>query len=165
MYDRFVVHYRRVRSQHSCCRAHDPLLVRVARCLRQSQLTFGDACTGRNGDDKQNNSADEGSVVGLLGRKQSNGYEVKSVWMIASDALAATFALNPIEVRDFLDGDAGRLLADDIGFIEGGPTNAAAIETLINVRLCHLGWQRLYQHAISQIRGCRQSGHAQPVRG
>jgi hypothetical protein len=163
MYDRFVAHYRRVRSQRSCCRAHDPLLVRVARCLRQSKLAFVDACTGRNGDEKQNNSADEGSVVRLLGRKQTERLEVQSTWMMASDALARTFALNPIEVRDFLDGDAGRLLADDIGFIEGGPTNAAAIEALINARLRHLGWQRLYQQAISQIRGCRQSGHAQPV--
>jgi hypothetical protein len=100
---------------------------------------------------------------GFWAVSKRNGYEVQSTWMMASDALARTFALNPIEVRDFLDGDAGRLLADDIGFIEGGPTNAAAIEALINARLRHLGWQRLYQQAISQIRGCRQSGHAQPV--
>ena len=100
---------------------------------------------------------------GFWAASKRNGYEVKSVWMIASDALAATFALNPIEVRDFLDGDAGRLLADDIGFIEGGPTNSAAIEALINARLRYLGWQRLYEQAISQIRGCTQSGRAQPV--
>jgi hypothetical protein len=100
---------------------------------------------------------------GFWAVSKRNGYEVQSVWIMASDALARTFALDPMEVRDFLDGDAGRLLADDIGFIEGGPIDAAAIEALINARLRHLGWQRLYQQAISQIRGCRKSSHAQPV--
>jgi hypothetical protein len=89
---------------------------------------------------------------GFWAVSKRSGYEVQSVWAMASDALARTFALNPIEVRDFLDGDAGRLLADDIGFIEGGPTNTAAIEALINARLRHLGWQRLYEQTISEVR-------------
>lgn len=46
------------------------------------------------------------------------------MWVMASDALATIFALNPTEVRDLLDGCAGRLLADDMSFIEGGLTSA-----------------------------------------
>jgi hypothetical protein len=71
---------------------------------------------------------------------------------MASDALATIFALNPTEVRDLLDGYAGRLLADDIGFIDGGPTNVEAIQALIRARLEHLGWRRLYEQVISEIR-------------
>jgi hypothetical protein len=71
---------------------------------------------------------------------------------MASDALATIFALTPIEVRDFLDSHAGRLLADDISFIEGGPTNTEALAALIKARLRHLGWRRLYEQAISEIR-------------
>ena len=93
---------------------------------------------------------------GFWAASARNGYQVESVWAMASDALATIFALTPIEVRDFLDSHAGRLLADDIGFIEGGPTDTAAIETLIKARLGHLGWQRLYEQAISEIR----AGHA-----
>jgi hypothetical protein len=81
-----------------------------------------------------------------------NGYEVQSVWAIASNALATIFALNPTEVRDFLDGCAGRLLADDMSFIDGGPINAEAIQALIRARLEHLGWRRLYEQVISEIR-------------
>ena len=91
-------------------------------------------------------------LSGFWAASERNGYEVQSVWAMASDALAMIFALTPIEVRDFLDSHAGRLLADDIGFIEGGPTDTAAIETLIKARLGHLGWQRLYEQAISEIR-------------
>ncbi len=90
---------------------------------------------------------------GFWAASERNGYQVQSVWAMASDALAMIFALTPIEVRDFLDSHAGRLLADDIGFIEGGPTDTAAIETLIKARLGHLGWQRFYQQTISEIRG------------
>jgi hypothetical protein len=89
---------------------------------------------------------------GFWAASERNGYQVQSVWAMASDALAMIFALTPTEVRDFLDSHAGRLLADDIGFIEGGPTDIAAIETLIKARLGHLGWQRLYQQTISEIR-------------
>ena len=91
-------------------------------------------------------------LSGFWAASERNGYEVQSVWAMASDALATIFALTPIEVRDFLDSHAGRLLADDIGFIEGGPTDTAAIETLIKARLGHLGWRRLYEQAISEIR-------------
>src|SRR5512144_1897346 len=89
---------------------------------------------------------------GFWAASERNGYAVQSVWAIASDAVATIFALTPIEVRDFLDSHAGRLLADDIGFIEGGPTDSAAIETLIGARLAHLGWRRLYDQTISEIR-------------
>ena len=89
---------------------------------------------------------------GFWAAGERNGYELEAVWVMASDALATIFALTPIEVRDFLDGHAGRLLADDIAFIEGGPTDTEAIRTLIRARLRHLGWRRLYDQAISQVR-------------
>lgn len=72
---------------------------------------------------------------------------------MASEAMAAIFALTPFEIRDFLDGPAGRILADDLAFIEDGPTDADAIETLIRARLHHLGWRRLYEYAIAEARG------------
>jgi hypothetical protein len=89
---------------------------------------------------------------GFWAASERNGYEVQSVWVMASDALATIFALNPTEVRDLLDGCAGRLLADDMSFIEGGPTSAEAIQDLIRARLEHLGWRRLYEQVISEIR-------------
>lgn len=89
---------------------------------------------------------------GFWAASERNGYDVQLVWAMASEALALIFALKPTEVRDFLDSEAGRLLADDISFIEGGPTNTAAIEALIRARLLHLGWRRLYEQVISEIR-------------
>jgi hypothetical protein len=89
---------------------------------------------------------------GFWAVSEHKGYEVQSVWIMASEALATIFSLNPTEVRDLLDGHAGRLLADDISFIDGGPTSAEAIQALIQARLCHLGWRRLYEQAISEIR-------------
>ena len=74
-------------------------------------------------------------LSGFWAASERNGYDVQLVWTMASDALATIFALKPTEVRDFLDSHAGRLLADDISFIEGGPTDTAAIETLIKARL------------------------------
>jgi hypothetical protein len=89
---------------------------------------------------------------GFWAASERNGYEVQSVWAMASDALATIFALNPTEVRDLLDGCAGRLLADDMSFIDGGPINAEAIQALIRARLEHLGWRLLYEQVISEIR-------------
>ncbi len=91
-------------------------------------------------------------LSGFWAASERNGYEAQLVWAMASDALATIFALKPTEVRDFLDSHAGRLLADDISFIEGGPANTEAIEALIEERLGHLGWRRLYEQAISKIR-------------
>ena len=91
-------------------------------------------------------------LSGFWAASERNGYEVQLVWAMASNAVATIFALKPTEVRDFLDSHAGCLLADDISFIEGGPTNTEAIEALIKARLGHLGWRRLYEQAISEIR-------------
>jgi hypothetical protein len=95
---------------------------------------------------------------GFWAASERNGYQVQSVWAMASVAVATIFTLTPTEVRNFLDSHAGRLLADDIGFIEGGPTDTAVIETLIRARLAHLGWRRLYQQTISEIRGRAHAG-------
>lgn len=81
-----------------------------------------------------------------------HGYNVRAVWAMASEAVAATFGLTPAQTRDLLDSDAGTLLAEDIGFIDEGPTGAAAIEALLDARLAHLGWRRLYDRAISEVR-------------
>ena len=99
---------------------------------------------------------------GFWAASERNGYDVQLVWVMASAALVTIFALKPTEVRDFLDSHAGRLLADDIGFIEGGPTNTEAITALIKARLGHHGWRRFYEQAISEIRvqnsGTRSKG-------
>lgn len=89
---------------------------------------------------------------GFWAASARNGFDAPSLWVAASDALATVFALTPMEVRDFLDGTTGDLLADDIGFIEGGAADAAAIEALLYARLRHLGWQRLYAQTIAAIR-------------
>ena len=91
-------------------------------------------------------------LSGFWAASERGGYKVQLVWEMASDALAAIFALEPTEVRDFLDSHAGRLLAGDLSFIEGGPTSTEAIEALIRARLGHLGWRRLYEQIISEIR-------------
>ena len=89
--------------------------------------------------------------AGFWAASQRNGYDAASAWAAASGALANIFGLSPSEVRDFLDGEAGRLLADDLGFIAGG-LSAEAVETLIRARLDHLGWQRFYKKAIARAR-------------
>lgn len=91
-------------------------------------------------------------AAGFWAASQRNGYDAESVWAAASEALASIFGLSPSEARDFLDGEAGRLLADDIGFIADDPTNAEAIMTLIMARLDYLGWQRFYRQAIARVR-------------
>lgn len=90
--------------------------------------------------------------AGFWAASRRNGYDAESVWAAASVALANTFGLSPPAVRNFLDGEAGRVLADDLGFIAEGPINAEAIETLIAARLAHLGWQRFYERAIARAR-------------
>ena len=90
--------------------------------------------------------------AGFWAASQRNGYQAERVWAAASEALASIFELSPSEVRDFLDSEAGSLLADDIGFITEGPMDAEAIEILITSRLNHLGWQRFYTQAIARVR-------------
>jgi hypothetical protein len=94
---------------------------------------------------------------GFWAAAERNGYATASVWAIASTAVARVFALTPAEVRDVLDGPAGRFLADDLPFIEGGPTDAEAIEALLRARLCHVGWRRLYEQAISDARTSKKT--------
>ncbi|MCW5698746.1 MAG: hypothetical protein KIT00_02775 [Rhodospirillales bacterium] len=81
-----------------------------------------------------------------------HGYDAHRVWAAATAALFNTFELKPIEARDFLDSQAGKQLADDLAFIEGGPVTAEAIETLMRARLEHLGWRRWYAEAITAVR-------------
>jgi hypothetical protein len=99
---------------------------------------------------------------GFWAASQRNGYDAESVWAAASEALASIFGLSPSEARDFLDGDAGHLLADDIGFIADDPTSAEAIMTLIMARLDYLGWQRFYRQAVARVRASsRPTNHPQ----
>jgi hypothetical protein len=126
------------------------LLVRFARFWRQNSLVFGMHRRAVTVMTIRTILPTKDPSSGFWAVSERNGYEVQSVWVMASDALATIFALNPTEVRDFLDGHAGRLLADDISFIDGGPTNAEAIQALIQARLGHLGWRRLYEQAISE---------------
>lgn len=90
---------------------------------------------------------------GFWAASRDNGLDSHLAWAAASWALARVFRLKPAEVRFYLDSDAGRLLAEDLMFIDGDPTSADAIEALIWARLDHLGWRRWYAAAIAQVRG------------
>lgn len=90
--------------------------------------------------------------AGFWAASQRNGYDTERVWAAASVALANIFGLSPPVVRNLLDGEAGRVLADDLSFIAEGPINFEAIETLLAARLTHLGWQRFYERAIMSAR-------------
>lgn len=90
---------------------------------------------------------------GFWGTMRRKDYDVQSVWEAASAALTAAFDLTPEESRDFLDGPAGRVLAEDIGFIEGGPSGSQTILALIGARLEHEGWCRWYGQALAAV--CR----------
>lgn len=92
------------------------------------------------------------SASGLWAATRRNGLDADGVWTAASLALTRTFRLKPAEVRAFLDSDAGRLLAEDLMFIDGDPASADVIEALIWARLDHLGWRRWYAEAIAQVR-------------
>lgn len=121
-----------------------------------SKLTWG-VPTGRHGMTIRTILPTKDPLSGFWAASERNGYEVRLVWAMASEALARIFALTPAEVRDFLDSPAGRLLADDISFVEGGPTSAEAIEALIKSRLGHLGWRRLYEQVISETRAQKRA--------
>ncbi len=82
----------------------------------------------------------------------ARGYDVQHVWDAASDALAKTFDLQPTEIRDFLDSNAGLTLANDLMFIEGGPRNSEAIVDLLKSRLSLEGWSRWFAQAVAEIR-------------
>jgi hypothetical protein len=134
-----------------------PVPVRFGRCPLHSKLTFRGVPTGRDGMTIRTILPTKDPLSGFWAASERNGYEVQLVWAMASDAVATIFALKPTEVRDFLDSHAGRLLADDISFIEGGPTSAEAIEALIKSRLGHLGWRRLYEQVISETRAQKRA--------
>ncbi len=91
-------------------------------------------------------------AAGFWSVRARRGHDVHAVWAMASEAVAVTFGLTPAEARDLLDSDAGSLLAEDLGFIDEGPTGTAAIEALLHARLAHLGWRRLYDRAIAEVR-------------
>lgn len=92
----------------------------------------------------------QGGFWGTLRRKN---HDVQAIWEAACQALTAAFDLTPAESRDFLDSPAGRVLADDLEFIEGGPTGAKAIAALIAARLEDDGWCRWYGYALAAARG------------
>jgi hypothetical protein len=99
---------------------------------------------------------------GFWAASQRNGYDAESVWAAASEALANIFGLSPSEARDFLDGEAGHFLANDLSFIADDPTSPETIMTLIMARLDYLGWQRFYRQAVARVRASsRSSNHPQ----
>ena len=91
-----------------------PVPVRFGRCPLHSKLTFRGVPTGRDGMTIRTILPTKDPLSGFWAASERNGYEVRLVWAMASDALARIFALTPAEVRDFLDSPAGRLLADEL---------------------------------------------------
>lgn len=92
---------------------------------------------------------------GFWAASRRNGHDPQATWTAVSEALADIFDLTPAAIRDFLDSVAGRVLAEDLSFIEGGPIGPQAIRTLIMVRLDDDGWRRWYGHMIAHARAAR----------
>ena len=89
---------------------------------------------------------------GFWGTAGRNGYDQKMTWEAASDVLATAFDLTPEQVRDLLDARFGRLLADDLSFIPGGPVSREAIEQHIMRRLADRGWRKWFERAVRKAR-------------
>ena len=89
---------------------------------------------------------------GFWGTSIHNGYDAPMAWDAASRALAAAFKLSPEQTRDLLDARFGRHLADDLSFIDGGPTSAHAITDHINRRLADRKWRSTFERAVRDIK-------------
>ncbi|HSH41632.1 MAG TPA: hypothetical protein VK973_05840 [Arenicellales bacterium] len=72
--------------------------------------------------------------------------------MISTGYLATAYDLTPEQIRDLLDSRFGRHLADDLSFIDGGPTEPDVIQTHIMQRLAKGGWRRWFNEAVRYVR-------------
>ena len=97
---------------------------------------------------------------GFWGTSVSNGYDAALTWDTASRFFAKTFDLTPEETRTLLDARFGRHLADDLSFIDGGPSTAEAITTHLEKRYADKGWRKHYEKAIREETGKRIAQHA-----
>lgn len=95
----------------------------------------------------------ENSEWGFWGTSERNGYDAALVWDAASRFLAAEFELTPEQARDVLDARFGRHLADDLSFIENGPTSADAITAHLKARVADRGWRDSFENAIREVTG------------
>ena len=80
---------------------------------------------------------------GFWGTCMHSGYDAPMAWNAASRFFARVFGLTPEQTRDLLDARFGRHLADDLSFIEGGPTTPKAIVVHIKDSLAdpeHRAW-------------------------
>ena len=80
---------------------------------------------------------------GFWGTSMQSGYDAPMAWDATSQFFANEFSLTPEQTRDLLDARFGRHLADDLSFIEGGPTTPKAIVAHIKARLAdpkHRAW-------------------------
>lgn len=90
---------------------------------------------------------------GFWGTSVSNGYDAALAWNTTSRFFAKTFNLTPDETRMLLDARFGRHLADDLSFIDGGPTTADAITTHLEKRNADKGWRKHFEKAIREETG------------
>lgn len=77
-----------------------------------------------------------------------NGYDPELTWDAASRFLAEHFGLSAEQARDVLDNRFGRHLADDLSFIQGGPTTAEAITSHLANRISEQGWRKSFEATI-----------------
>jgi len=85
---------------------------------------------------------------GFWGTSIHNGYDPELTWDAASRFLAEHFGLTAEQARDVLDNRFGRHLADDLSFIQGGPTTAEAITSHLANRISERGWRKSFEATI-----------------
>jgi len=87
---------------------------------------------------------------GFWGTCKTVEYDAAMAWDTASHFFAKTFNLTPEETRTLLDARFGRHLADDLSFIDGGPTTAEAITSHLEKRNADAGWRRYFEKALRE---------------
>lgn len=90
---------------------------------------------------------------GFWGTSTRNGYDTELAWNTASQFLAKKFDLTPEQSRTVLDSKFGRHLADDLSFIENGPSSAKAITNHLALRIADRGWLDCFENAIRETTG------------
>lgn len=90
---------------------------------------------------------------GFWGTSDRNGYDAEMTWNATSQFLAERFELTPEQVRTVLDSRFGRQLADDLSFIESGPTSAEVIINHFTARVASRSWLDCFEQAIEENTG------------
>ncbi|ABK44553.1 hypothetical protein Mmc1_2052 [Magnetococcus marinus MC-1] len=88
---------------------------------------------------------------GFWGTSRHNGYDQEMTWLAASHFFANSYNLDAQDTRDLLDSVFGRHLADDLSFIEGGPTTPEAITDHLAKRMANRSYKSWIDDAVHAI--------------